>query len=374
MTEGQMIVFDLKKIMKYIKRLGGGGTGDTHLFLDDTTNTLFAIKKYMPKGSNDTAETYLRFVDEIKILYKCIHPNIVRIYNYYLYPADRAGYIQMEYVEGKEIDKYIPINKKSWNDIFKECISAFVYLESHNILHRDIRPSNVMIDNNNNVKVIDFGFGKMLQVGKVEASSLMLNWPVTESPKEIIDEGQYSHSTEVYFLGKLWSKLLLDKDTESFEYYSIIEKMIKVNPSERFKTFSEISQIINEGAMLELHFNNQQKTIFKKMTNIFMSHIMSCEKTFITEPMEILFNLSEVLKKNALEEYIQVNQELFDCFIQGGYSYYSQKDISVDIVSGFYKFLNSLPLYSQKIVIHNFVAKLKSIKDKDDDADDDLPF
>ena len=49
MNKGDLIVFDSKKNFKYIKSLGAGGTGDTHLFLDETTGIQFAIKKYAPK-------------------------------------------------------------------------------------------------------------------------------------------------------------------------------------------------------------------------------------------------------------------------------------------------------------------------------------
>ena len=56
MNKGDLIVFDSKKNFKYIKSLGAGGTGDTHLFLDETTGIQFAIKKYAPKD--------FRYVDE----------------------------------------------------------------------------------------------------------------------------------------------------------------------------------------------------------------------------------------------------------------------------------------------------------------------
>lgn len=61
---------------------------------------LFAFKKYVPKDFNYIDELYKRFVDEIKILFTISHPNIVRVYNYYLYPEIKHGYLQMEYIEG----------------------------------------------------------------------------------------------------------------------------------------------------------------------------------------------------------------------------------------------------------------------------------
>ena len=87
MTEtNREIKFDRPKIFKYVKNLGGGGTGETNLLLDEQTGMHFAFKKFKPIEENDKVECYQRFVDEINILMKIYHPNIVRIFNYYLYP------------------------------------------------------------------------------------------------------------------------------------------------------------------------------------------------------------------------------------------------------------------------------------------------
>ena len=143
MNNGDVIVFNSKKNFTYVKPLGGGGTGDTHLFLDETTGIQFAIKKYVPKDHRFIDDHYKRFVDEIIILFNISHPNIVRIYNYYLFPEAKTGYLQMEYVDGVSIDKFEPDGwGKDWNDIFSETIAAFEYLEQHGILHRDITAEN----------------------------------------------------------------------------------------------------------------------------------------------------------------------------------------------------------------------------------------
>ena len=108
MNNGDIITFNTKKNLTYIKPLGAGGTGDTHLFLDETTGIQFAIKKYVPKDYRHVDEYYNRFDDEIVILFNISHPNIVRIYNYYLFPEVKTGYLQMEYVDGTTIDKFEP--------------------------------------------------------------------------------------------------------------------------------------------------------------------------------------------------------------------------------------------------------------------------
>ena len=68
LIDGMSVEFNVSKVLKYIRKLGSGGTGDTHLFYDEVANKYFAIKKYVPKGENDTDENYKRFIEEIKIL------------------------------------------------------------------------------------------------------------------------------------------------------------------------------------------------------------------------------------------------------------------------------------------------------------------
>lgn len=65
LKSGEIIEFDRKKQFRYIRPLGEGGTGDTHMFEDETTDMLFAFKKYVPKNLDYINEYYLRFVDEI---------------------------------------------------------------------------------------------------------------------------------------------------------------------------------------------------------------------------------------------------------------------------------------------------------------------
>ena len=211
--EGKILKFEAMKSLKYIKELGSGGTGNTHLFKDETTDMLFAIKKYEPAPQNIQfkEELYNRFVDEIKILFKISHPNIVRIYDYYLYPTPKVGYLQMEYINGTAIDKYDPLPwDKSWEEIFIEVIKTFKYLEENNILHRDIRAENLLLDENFNLKLIDFGFGKIMNRSNLDTkskNSVLLNWPVTEMPEEIEKDKEYDNKTEIYFVGKLFSHI-----------------------------------------------------------------------------------------------------------------------------------------------------------------------
>ena len=146
--------------------LGSGSFGKTVLLQDPFIDELFVCKKYEPEYEGIEELFYKNFLDEIKIMYKLNHPNIVRIFNYYAYEDVCTGYILMEYIDGKNIGDFIlgyfpPLESTSLDNIFIQLVDAFCYMESCGIVHRDIREGNILIDKNGTVKVIDFGIGKI---------------------------------------------------------------------------------------------------------------------------------------------------------------------------------------------------------------------
>lgn len=375
MNTGEVITFEAKKNFTFQKTLGRGGTGDTHLFKDETTNILFAIKKYVPKDLVRIDEYYERFVDEIKILFNISHPNIVRIYNYYLYPDCKTGYLQMEYINGVCINEYEPMpwNKKDWEDIFYEVINAFEYLENNNILHRDVRASNILIDQNENVKIIDFGFGKQFNGDKNSENSVLLNWPVTEMPEEIQFNQEYDEKTEIYFVGVLFKHVLRDR-IKDFRFGHIIEKMTKVNPEQRYSSFSNILTDINQGVLSEISFTDEQKEWYRDFADALCNHI-SCyidKGEFVSDIEQTVSMLSGVIRNSSLEEYLQDNSKLIECFVVGKYKYYSRKDIPIKVLKNFYTLITGLPYAKKKLVFANVNMRLATIVVEDSDID--IPF
>lgn len=372
---GNLVEFDRVKQFIHVRSLGKGGTGDAHLFKDETTDMLFAFKKYSPKDSNYIDEHYQRFVEEIKILFKISHPNIVRVYNYYLYPENTLGYLQMEYIDGVTITDFKPdFFGKDWTDIFIETISAFEYLESNNILHRDIRPANIMIDKNDNVKIIDFGFGKKLESKNQDGRSVLLNWPVTQLPDETVDEGIYNHQTEIYFVGKLFSGTIIGEEFIDFKFKHILDKMTKLSPHERYNSFQDISFEISQGVLGEINFKEEEKEVYRNFAEVLSLYINRYINKYdpVNDINITLSRLARLIRSSALETYIQDNRELINCFINGGYNYNSTNGIEVSMVTDFYQLLQRLVPEKQKIVLDNINMRLSTIPV---DLDlDDLPF
>jgi eukaryotic-like serine/threonine-protein kinase len=371
---GTVVEFDRKKQFIHIKSLGQGGTGDTHLFKDETTDMFFAFKKYAPKDSKYIEEHYERFVDEIKILFKVSHPNIVRVYNYYLYPENKLGYLQMEYIDGVSIADFEPLFGKDWPDIFTETISAFEYLESKNILHRDIRPANIMIDEHENVKVIDFGFGKKLVGQDRDGRSVLLNWPVTQLPNETADEGIYNHQSEIYFVGKLFSSII-GEALDNFKFKYIIDKMIQLDPRERYASFRDISVDISQG-VLAIEFTEEEKSLYRDFAEVLSEYIVSHTGRYepVNDPNVTISRLSTLIRNSSLETYIQDNRQLIECFVNNNYTYITRNDIPLSTIINFYQLLQRLVSHKQKIVLDNIDMRLSKITIKYDVDFDDLPF
>ena len=373
-VSGEVIRFIRTKEYTFQRQIGQGGTGKTVLIKDEITGTTFVCKKYSPYDATKKIEYFSRFVDEIKIMYLLSHPNIVRIYNYFLYPENNTGYILMEYVDGGTIDSYLLFQDSDvFENIFIQLIQGFEYLEKNNVLHRDIRNANILVTNEGLIKIIDFGFGKKIECQSEEDASIFLNWPVSDFPEEI-HNSQYNHQTEVYFVGKLFNKILQNNFDEDFRYQHIIDKMIFANPTKRTKSFSLVLESLSEDIFQDIDFMESEKLIYSNFVNTLTLNIICMKNKFtpITEPDKTIRSLEDVIKDSLVEELIQNNSKLIACFISNGYTYSSSKNIEVKIVRDFYKLIKRLSEIKQKILLGNIIARLKCIEIKYDD--EEIPF
>ena len=328
----------------------------------------YAIKKFSPSVGNDEEECFKRFIDEIKILINLNHKNIVRFYTYYLYPSNKLGYILMEYIEGETVDNFLENNMDKYDQLFKTAIETFKYLEDNNVLHRDIRPQNFMVTNDE-LKVIDFGFSKTVNIDNNETNSVLLNWPVTQAPEEL-KNGQYDRKTEIYYLGWLFKKL---KNNYNSQYDAIIDKMCEYSPSKRYSTFQDVYDGINSLFFASSSFSVNDKIIYRR----FADALFSTLDVFITTPTyynsdEVLEKLKDVLTDNSLENDVQRNNILIKAFVRAKFKYYTKNLVSVSIVRDFYDLLTKSSKSKREVIINNIINRFKNVIIKVED--DKLPF
>lgn len=373
----EIISFIKQKDYKFIKKLGNGSFGITVLIEDETINEKFVCKKYQPQLGIDKEKYYKNFLNEIKLLHKLNHNNIVRVFNYYMYENTYTGYVLMEYINGTNIDKFIKDNPEMIDDIFEQTINGFAYLEEQKILHRDIRPTNILIDNCGFVKIIDFGFGKQaLNSNDFDRSFSSLNWWCA-LPKDF-NVKTYDFKTELYFVGKLFEMLIADNDITSFSYNSILSKMCEIDPKLRIKSFSNIKRELSGNEIFEELFNNEEIEIYQEFASELDALISNLDKDtkYFYDIDIILKKLSDLYKNVMLEKYIPENTKLIRCFINGMYRYWNNRQFKVSCLKEFLKFLKSCTNEKKNIVLNNLHSRFDSIKRVDNDmiSDDEIPF
>ncbi|HIR74300.1 TPA: protein kinase family protein [Candidatus Ventrenecus avicola] len=373
--ENKIVTFDSSKQFKYIKNLGRGGTGDTNLFLDESVDMLFAIKKYSPSIENDVEECYKRFIDEIKILFTIFHKNVVRIYNYYLYPSFKTGYIQMEYIDGETIDKVNPLDYgKTWNEYFLDTINAFDYLYDNQILHRDIRVSNFMVTEDGTLKIIDFGFGKHFSDNNKQ-NSICLNWPATIQPEEVVINKEYTYSTEIYYIGELFKHLV--KNDSTFLYKNILDKMLEYSPSKRYASYKEIKQDISGDLFSQIDFTDNEKSIYIAFADGLYDSILKFTSSpeFKYDIEEIRILLEKIVKISSLEYYVQRNDDVISCFVSTSFRYTRKCIIESETLINFYRLFVNSNNFKKSIIVDSIIARLKNVPVEIElDPFADLPF
>ena len=162
-----------KKETQFIlgKKIGQGTFATVRLATHIKTNEIVAIKILDKEKMKEIDK--IRSNREIKILKKMRHRNIVHLYNDI--NTEKLIYLIMEYVKGKELLAYInEKNKLNENEscyYFQQIISGIEYLEKLKIVHRDIKLENIIIEDNKNIKILDFGLSNFYQKNNILYSS-----------------------------------------------------------------------------------------------------------------------------------------------------------------------------------------------------------
>jgi eukaryotic-like serine/threonine-protein kinase len=200
-------------VYRVVGEIGRGGMGAVYLAerADGQFEQRVAIK--VIKRGMDTAHILERFRAERQILASLDHPNIARLIDGGT-TGDGRPYFVMEHIEGRAIDEYADEQRLSVHDrltLFLQVCDAVSYAHQHLIVHRDIKPQNILVTTAGVPKLLDFGIAKVLQEsgdqGTLTIGGFQLLTPDYASPEQI--EGrQTTTQTDVYSLGVVLYELL----------------------------------------------------------------------------------------------------------------------------------------------------------------------
>ena len=149
---------------KYGRLIGQGAFGKVNLGLNILTGRVVAIKSFNKSNINSNSENMKKILYETNLMKKLNHPNITRILE--LFEDKEYILIIMEYINGGNLFSFLKkrrkVSEKTAKFLFKQVILGIKYMHKQNIVHRDIKLENILIDLNNNIKICDFGIGRVL--------------------------------------------------------------------------------------------------------------------------------------------------------------------------------------------------------------------
>ena len=184
-----------------IEELGHGGMGTVYRVLDRSIDEEIALKLLKPEVALD-ATVIERFKNELKLARKITHKHVCRMYD--LNEENGIPYITMEYVPGEDLKSLVArAGKLSIEKAVTFAIQMGEGLaEAHKlgVVHRDLKPQNIMIDREGDVHIMDFGIARMVSASELTEKGVMIGTPHYMSPEQALGEG-VDQRTDIYALG-----------------------------------------------------------------------------------------------------------------------------------------------------------------------------
>jgi len=191
-----------------IDQLGQGGMGAVYKARDVELDRLVALKVIRPGLATDP-EVLQRFKQEIILAREITHRNVIRIYD--LGQADGIKFISMEYVEGADLHDVLKkkgsLGAEEATEILEQVCLALDEAHKAGVVHRDLKPRNIMIDDQGRVVVMDFGIARSVDATGMTQTGSLLGSPDYMSPEQVKGEHVDARS-DLFALGVVFYKLL----------------------------------------------------------------------------------------------------------------------------------------------------------------------
>lgn len=192
------------------ERLGEGGMGTVYRGHDPVLDRAVAIKTInLTMAKEDLPDYEARFYQEARAAGGLAHANIVVIYD--IGKTDRHAYMVMEYVQGRVLRELLIANGALGHedavDICAQVADGLAYAHARGVIHRDIKPTNIMVTDEGVVKITDFGIARMRSSEVKTMTGLVLGSPRYMSPEQVTG-GTLDPRTDVFSLGIVLYELL----------------------------------------------------------------------------------------------------------------------------------------------------------------------
>ncbi|MBI1831127.1 MAG: protein kinase [Planctomycetes bacterium] len=257
---------------RIFKLLGKGGMGEVYLAEHRLMERMVALK-VIHRGIMQDPHAVERFRTEVKAAARLSHPNIVIAYD-----AEQAGdahFLVMEYIEGVSLARYVekrgPLSIAHACNYIRQAALGLQHAHEHGMVHRDIKPQNLMLTRKGQIKILDFGLARFARSERITDLGTILGTPDYIAPEQVTDARRadiradiYSLGCTLYYLltgrtpfpsGSVTQKVMahVDRTPQPIqqvrpdvpaELARIIEKMMAKSPADRYQTPAEAAQAL----------------------------------------------------------------------------------------------------------------------------------
>jgi len=251
---------------RFIEKLGATAHSAIYLAERESTEVKVVLKvlQQVPDVS-DSIGAFDRFLQEYELIAEIDHPNIVKIYD--LGVGDDHAHIAMEYIDAGDLKRRISagINERDAVRYLRQIASALVEIHEVGILHRDLKPGNIMLRSDDSVALIDFGLAKRMRLRmELTDEGEIFGTPYYMSPEQGHGNG-VDHRSDIYSLGVIFYEMLTGKkpyradtamgiiylhaqapvpllSTRLAKYQVLINMMLAKDPDDRLQTATEVEE------------------------------------------------------------------------------------------------------------------------------------
>jgi serine/threonine protein kinase/Tfp pilus assembly protein PilF len=216
-----------------LKEIGRGGQGVVYLARQKSLNRTVALK-FLRLGHCTSRADLKRFRREAQAAASLDHPGIVPIYE--VGESEGSCYFSMKFVEGGQLDEIVnraPMSIRKAAELIAKLARIVHYAHEHGILHRDIKPGNILLDQNGEPHLTDFGLARLVESeSTVTRTREVMGTPSYMAPEQAMgNNAQLTNATDVYGLGTVLYQLLTGRPPFSGQTtYEIIRLLLHTEP------------------------------------------------------------------------------------------------------------------------------------------------
>lgn len=300
-----------------LKMIGKGGMSEVYLAMDKNLNKQWAVKEIQKKAWDKNNQVVVQSaLAEANMMKKLDHPCLPRIVD--IIDKDDVIYVIMDYIEGEPLSKVLEkegaIDQEVVIEWAEDLCGVLDYLHAQNppIIYRDMKPANIMLQPNGNIKLIDFGIAREYKEQNLE-DTVSLGTKGYAAPEQFGGKGQTDQRTDIYCLGVTLYHLVTGKNPcePPYEIYpirywnpklsagleNIILKCTQMNPEDRYQSCAELLYAVYHYEEADDTYRNKQQ----KKVRIFIGVAAAAVTCFIVGM------IGQLLKGNAENHDYQNN-------------------------------------------------------------------